>query len=56
MRLPLLLLKQVSFPQHPDDLVADLAAAPDIAAAHVSDNYCRMENTAVGATVTVNRE
>lgn len=37
--------------EHADDLVADLAAALDIAAAHVSDNYSETETTDVGATV-----
>ena len=37
--------------EHADDLVADLAAALDIAAAPVADNYSEVENTDVGATV-----
>ena len=37
--------------EHADDLVADLAAALNIAAAHVSADYSETENTDVGATV-----
>jgi cystathionine gamma-synthase len=37
--------------EHADDLVADLAAALDIAAASVADNYPETERTDVGATV-----
>ena len=37
--------------EHADDLVADLAAALDIAAASVADSYPETERTDVGATV-----
>jgi cystathionine gamma-synthase len=37
--------------EHADDLVADLAAALDIAAAPAADNYSEVESTDVGATV-----
>jgi len=37
--------------EHADDLVADLGAALDIAAARVSENYSEAENTDVGAAV-----
>jgi cystathionine gamma-synthase len=37
--------------EHADDLVADLAAALDIAGANASDNYSETENTDVEATV-----
>ena len=37
--------------EHADDLVADLAAALDHAAAYVSDSYAETESTDVGATV-----
>lgn len=37
--------------EHADDLVADLAAALNIAAAQISDNYSGTENADVGATV-----
>jgi cystathionine gamma-synthase len=37
--------------EHADDLVADLAAALDDAAAYVSDDYPERESTHVGATV-----
>jgi len=37
--------------EHADDLVADIAAALDVAVAHASDNYSELENTDVRATV-----
>jgi cystathionine gamma-synthase len=37
--------------EHADDLVADLAAALDHAAAYVSESYAETESTDVGATV-----
>jgi cystathionine gamma-synthase len=37
--------------EHADDLVADLAAALDIAAAPAADSYSELENKDVGATV-----
>jgi cystathionine gamma-synthase len=37
--------------EHADDLVADIAAALNVAVAHVSDNYSATEITDVGATV-----
>ena len=37
--------------EHADDLVADLAAALDIAAARAADNYSEAESADVGATV-----
>jgi cystathionine gamma-synthase len=37
--------------EHPDDLVADLAAALDVATAHVPDSYSDTERTDVGVTV-----
>jgi len=37
--------------EHADDLVADLAAALDVARAHAPDNYSETERTGVGATV-----
>jgi cystathionine gamma-synthase len=37
--------------EHADDLVADLAAALDIAAARAADDYSEVESTEVGATI-----
>jgi cystathionine gamma-synthase len=36
--------------EHADDLVADLAAALDVAGAHVSDSFSETERSGVGAT------